>query len=151
MWLVLDCNVLVDASGQGIPEYAGASYNLLQALARRQDFVLAIDSKGKIKREYDNRINVTMYAHHWLSLLLPDRIKHVKPVQLPKGAGVALREAHLHRRDFPLVEAAWGSGKVIVTRDFSSFSDSVNTILRRRLGVRVLSGVQVLKEITGVD
>ena len=115
MWLVVDCNVLVDASGQGVREYAADSYALLEILINRSDFTLAIDSRNRIKQQYDNRIAFPMHAHSWLQLLLPQRIRAVRRVVIPKGASVALREAHFDQADLPLVEAAYASDKLIVT------------------------------------
>ena len=140
MWLPIDTNVLVDASGQGMADYADASYQLLRRSLLLPDFRLAIDPKGKLRHEYENRINAVMYAHHWLTELNKNqRIQLVPKVPIPKGAKVELLEVHLHQEDFHLVEAALGSDGLIITRDFNSFQKPVIRILRRSLGITVLS------------
>jgi len=132
MWIVVDCNVLVDASGQGVKQYAQGSYTLLEELMARSEFVLAVDSKNKIRQQYDNRISFPMHAHSWLLRLLPHRIKAVPRTQIPKAVLVALREVHFDQNDIPLLEAALGSERLIVTRDFNSFTNEVLRIIRRR-------------------
>ena len=148
MWLVIDCTVLVDASGQGVSEYAESSLALLKLLLATPEFVLALDAKRKIQREYENRVRAPMYAHQWLDLLQrKERVKPVERLRIPKGASVSLREARLHKKDFPLVEAALGSSKVIVTRD-PSFSEPVKSILHRELDITVLDARQAVDQLS---
>lgn len=151
MWIVIDCNVLVDGSGQGVPEYRVSSYELMENLINRGEFTLAVDSKGKIRQQYENRIAFPMHAHNWLLRLLPHRIRAVRQSPIPRAISVKLREVHFDQNDIPLVEAAYGSEKVIVTRDFNSFTEPVQTILRRKLGVRVLSSRQMLDDLVLID
>jgi hypothetical protein len=148
MWLVIDTNVLVDASGQGVPAHAKESLDLLGRLQAIPEFALAIDFKKKLLREYENRVNGNMYAHHWLIRLNREqRIQTVPRVRIPKGAKVELLEAHLHQEDWPLVEAALGSHNIIITRDFRSFQDDICSILRRKLGISVLSAAEMLARL----
>src|SRR3989338_5714871 len=147
MWFPIDCNVLVHASGEGMREYAEASYELLRNLEGRRDFVLAIDYKRKILREYEGRIRAPMFAHHWLTRLHPERIRAVRKLRIPKGALVELLEARLHKKDHMYVEAAYGADKVLVTADFTSFSATVITILHRSLGIAVLSPQEALRTV----
>jgi len=151
MWIVIDCNVLVDGSGQGVPEHRASSYELLESLINRNEFVLAVDPKGKIRQQYDNRIAFPMHAHNWLLRLLPHRIRVVPQTRIPKAVLVQLREVHFDQKDIPLVEAACGSERTIVTRDFNSFTKRVQTILRQELGVRVLSSKQMLDDLAVLD
>ncbi|MGE5112333.1 MAG: hypothetical protein ACM3JB_15825 [Acidobacteriaceae bacterium] len=140
MDLVIDCNVLVDASGQGMEEYAQASLELLKYLLLIPEFRLVIDGKGKIAREYDNRINATMYARNWLEKLQrSQRVVQLNSLSVPKGARVKLLEERLHKRDFPLIETALAADHTIITRDFNSFQKEIITILRRQLNVYVLA------------
>ncbi len=151
MWIVVDCNVLVDASGQGMEEHAESSYALLEDLIQRKDFVLAIDSKAKIKRQYDARIAFPMHAHNWLGRLLPNRMTATAGQRVPRGVLVSLREVHFDQNDVALVEAAYNSDRIIVTRDFNSFTGPVQDILRRRLNLRVYSAVQMCRELALLD
>lgn len=148
MWLVIDTNVLVDASGQGVLDHADCALKLLRQLLAEPQFCLAIDPKEKLKREYENRINAIMYAHYWLTELNKGgRVKSSQKTPVPKGAKVKLLEARLHQEDFHLIEAALGSERIIVTRDFKSFQDNIIAILRRDLGISVLSPQEMLSRL----
>lgn len=146
-WFVIDTCVLVDASGQGVSQHAEASHRLLTRLRNDDGFVLAVDSKGKILHQYSERICAPMFAHHWLEALQPSRIRAVSLNCIPKGPRVELLENRLHREDFPLVEAALGSGNIIVTRDFASFSRDIQDILRRRLGIYIYSATGMIAKL----
>lgn len=151
MWLVVDTNVLVDASGgQGVKEYAAASHNLLRALADIPSFILALDCKQKILCEYQARIRAPMFAYQWLERLrLGMRIKRVNGSGIPRGPAVQLQEAHFDIKDYKLVDAALYASKIIVTRDFKSFTNSVQTILRRKLDIRVMSAPDTFDWLAG--
>jgi len=152
MWLVVDTNVLVDASGQGMREYAQASYELLRTLSEKPGFVLALDRKQKIWDEYQNRVRAPMFAYQWLEALrIQRRIEAVTGSGIPKGSVVELREAHFDRKDYPLVEAALYSEGTIVTRDFKSFTERVKTVLQRNLAIIVLSAAEVLQMLLEIE
>ena len=149
MDLVIDTTVLVDASGQGQQEYARSSYELLRFLADRSDWRLCFDRKGKIENEYRNRISGQMYAQKWLKVCQPRRFVP-DPVRLPKGTRVQLEEAHFDWKDLPFVETAWSTAtRVIVTREFKSYTPDVIRILRRELRVRVVTAEQLLDSLRG--
>ena len=150
-WFVIDTCVLVDASGQGVSQHAEASHRLLTHLRNDDRFILAVDSKGKILRQYSERICAPMFAHHWLEALQPSRIRAVSLNCIPKGPRVALLENRLHRGDFPLVEGALGSDKIIVTRDFPSFSEGIQDILRRRLGIYIYPAADMIEILFASD
>ena len=148
MWLVLDTNVLVDASGQGVKDYAEVSHELLKSLMATPLFVLAIDKRQKILREYEARVNAQMFAYHWLERLRRElRIRAVTSVEIPRAAAVALREAHFDNKDYPLVQAALYSSKIIITREFRSFSARVVSILRRELKITVMDASRASMEL----
>lgn len=145
LWLVVDTNVLVDASGQGIKEFAKTSHELLRALAMEPKFALALDLRGKIHREYRARIRAPMFAFHWLEKLGKEvRLRPVDSTEIPKGTRVSLAEAHFDTKDLPLVQAAYHSHKLIVTRDYRCFSARVKKILRRKIEVGVVSAGEML-------
>ena len=144
MDLVIDTCVLVDASGEGMQEFAHESYDLLSLLRDRDGWRLCFDKKGKIKQEYDNRISGQMFAQKWLEAT---QGRWCKPDfnRVPKGTRVKLGEVHFDWEDLPFVETAHSTTtKIIVTREFRSYSTQVLTVLRQELEVKVLRARDLL-------
>ena len=150
MDLVIDTVVLVDASGEGVPDFAGESYRLLQHLQGWEPWRLCFDEKGKIKRQYDNRISGQMFAQKWL---MASQSRWFTPpcARIPRGTRVELCEAHFDWGDHPFVETAYSTAtKTIVTREFKSYTPVVITILRRNLGVEVLRAGDLLQRLSSL-
>lgn len=149
MDLVVDTVVLVDASGDGVQEFASESYDLLQYLQGCEGWRLCFDKKGKIKREYDNRTG-QLFAQKWL-MATQTRWFTPECTRLPKATRVRLSEIHFHWDDYPFVETAYSTTtKMIVTREFRSYSPRVITVLRRDLEVEVLRAGELLGRLRGL-
>jgi hypothetical protein len=147
MDLVIDTCVLVDASGQGVSEFAGESYQLLINLETHGEWRLCFDKKGKIKKEYDDRVSGQMFAQKWL-MAVQNRWFTPECMRIPKGTSVKLREIHFDMDDLPFVETAHSSAsKIIVTREFKSYSKQVLKVLRRTLKLEVLSAGDMLPRL----
>lgn len=143
MDLTIDTNVLVNASGEGAPQYYQSSIALLRQLADRTDWRLCVDKKGKIVREYDQRRHD--FCVKWRKRCA-ERLCHVDTQKLPKGTRVDLQEAHFDWKDYPFVETAFCTGsRILVTCNLTSFTPNVRRILKRRLDVAVYTPEEFLE------
>lgn len=138
MDLTVDVGVVMSGSGLGAPEHRQSSLDLMKAVESETAFLLALDSKGRIRHQYNLMVK-RGFGYYWLQrLAAKGSITVVKWKRLNRGAVVALVERHFDPEDMKYVETAAGTScKILVSHD-PDYSPSVRKVLRKSLGVKVL-------------
>jgi hypothetical protein len=103
--------------------------------------MLALDKRGKIRHQYENKLKEGTLGHHWLrNLAEKNKIRMVPWTHLDRGVVTALKEAHFDsavREDFKYVVTAASTECKILSSHDSDYSIKVCRILKRRLAVLV--------------
>lgn len=144
--LTVDVCVLRSASGLGVKQAAAPSYALLTDMEKSKDAFLALDTKRRIRYQYEKQLGPQTFARIWLTKMY-ERAK-IKPVERCslkhdyRDAFTQLQGEHFDcstKEDAKYVEtAAMTTCKTLVTVDFgNSYRPRICTILKRKLGVHV--------------
>jgi len=134
----------MSGSTLGALEHSEASLNLLKAIEARSGWALAMDTKGRIRHQYEEKIKHG-FGKDWLRrLATTNRILFIKCQNVDKGTRTALKEAHFDTEDFKYVDtAASTSSKKLVSHD-PDYSPKVRKALKR-ISVSVLSAAEGLQ------
>jgi hypothetical protein len=128
--LTIDVGVLMSASGLGDDRNHDHSLALAKKVEASPNFVLALDARKRIEQQYRDKMRQGTFGQAWLMrLFLKEKINYIPWGALPKGARVALEQAHFDREDYKYVEtAARAKCGVIVSHD-PDYSPRVQGIL----------------------
>jgi hypothetical protein len=137
--LTIDVGVLMAASGVGAYEHHDSSLKLANRILTEDSWCLAVDSKGRIQYQYEEKLGSQTFARKWLSQLASaDKIIPVPSKAMSRGIRTALKEKHFDPEDYKYAEnAANSSCKELVSHD-PDYSPPVRKILKK-VGVKVMS------------
>jgi hypothetical protein len=129
--LTVDVGVVMAGSSLGDPAHFQSSLDLLKAIESREGWSLALDSKGRIRYQYEEKVKQG-FGQAWLRRLASTgRISMIKWQKLNKGIVTGLKEEHFDTEDFKYVEtAAATSCRKLVSHD-PDYSTAIRAILRR--------------------
>lgn len=139
--LVIDVQILMIASGISDPPDDGSGVDLLKAIKNCPVGRLVWDSGGKIKNQYEQKLNETTYAREWLGdLLLAGKVVAVDRARLTKKQSIEIRETGLVGEDlnFYVRTAASSTEKRLVSHD-SDYDGATRRALKKQLQIRVHS------------
>ena len=145
--LTVDVCVLRSGSQTGDPLHYQSSYELMQLMARDNSYLLCLDSRKKISSQYRRQLKQGTFGREWLILMASkNKLTIVQWNNPNRGTKTALKEAHFDSgacEDYKYVVTAAGSdSRVLVTHD-GDYSAKVRKILKKRLGVSVLSAAEI--------
>lgn len=123
--------------------HTSSSLELMRAIESRPAWLLALDDRGRIRYQYEEKVKHG-FGRDWLRRLATrGRITLVAWQRLSRGVVTALKEAHFDREDFKYVETATGtSSNVLVSHD-PDYSAAVLDVLRR-IPVQVMPASKAL-------
>ena len=121
----------------------------MKRMLKRDEYTLAIDSRGKIENQYSKRLKHGTFGHSWVKEMSSQgRVKIVPWQHIDQGTRTKLIEAHFDSsagEDFKyVVTASATESKVLVSHD-PDYSPKVRSILRKRLKIKVCLARQLAK------
>ena len=136
--LTVDVCILIRGFHSDSANYCEHSRCVLDNLLSRESHSLALDSKKRIRYEYEHHLQRNTLAISWLTLMASRGKIMVYSTKMPRTLRVKLDEAHFHVPDRKYVETALASKtKKIVTGD-GDYSKKVKKILKRNASISVL-------------
>lgn len=129
--LTIDVGILMSGSGLGDPNHTADSLQLMKTLEKEKDWFLALDQRGQILHQYQEKVK-RGFAQDWLRRLYTSgKLQHIPWKALNRGVKTALLEAHFDPEDYKyVVTAANTCCKVLVAHD-PDYSAEVRRILAR--------------------
>ncbi len=129
--LTVDVGILMSGSGLGDLAHQVWSLALMKGIESKPDWLLALDKRGRIRYQYEERVKQG-FGRDWLRRLATrGRIVLIPWQRLNRGVVTALKEAHFDKEDFKYVEtAAVTVCKVLVSHD-PDYTDGVRSVLKR--------------------
>lgn len=134
----------MSGSNLGAQEHYETSLSLLKAIESRVGWALALDSKGRIRHQYEQKVKQG-FGEAWLRRLAStNRIVFIKCRKLDKGTVTGLKEAHFDKEDFKYADTAASTQcKKLVSHD-PDYSPAVRKVLKR-VDVSILSALDALQ------
>jgi hypothetical protein len=136
--LTIDVGVVMSGSGLGDPKHSADSLELLKAVESEKGWHLALDERGRILHQYQEKVKQG-FGRDWIRRLASSgKIIHVPWQRMNRGIRTALIEVHFDPEDYKYAETASHTGcKVLVAHD-DDYSIKVRRVLRR-VSVDVIS------------
>ena len=141
--LTVDVGVVMSASGLGAAGHREASLGLLKAIESRAQWLLALDSRGRIRYQYEEKVKQG-FGEAWLRRLAStNRIAFVTCRKLDRGTVTRLKEDHFDPEDFKYVHTAASTQcKKLISHD-PDYSHQVRKTLKR-VDVEVLTAEEAI-------
>jgi len=137
--LTLDVCVLMSGSGTGNPQYRDACLDLMKRMLNLDNYKLALDERGKIRKQYLEKNRQGTFGHHFvIKMALTDRTVPIPWCNLCDSIRVKLEERGFTRgnEDYKYVICASGTCcNKLVSHDPHFFNSSH---ILRRIPVTVL-------------
>lgn len=136
------------------PNFA-ASLQLTKMMLEHPNTGLVLDSDGQIQNHYESKMRAQAYGIYWVQQMATrGKIERCARCDTHKGARVKLQEAGfpLNNEDFKkYVRTAAGSTyRTLITHD-SDYNARIIKILRKELGVTILSATDGCGQIEQID
>lgn len=131
--LTLDVCVLMSGSGIGNPQYRDACFDLMNRMLNSDNYELALDERGKIRKQYLAKNGQGTFGHHFvIKMALADKTVPIPWRNLRDSIRVKLEERGFTRdnEDYNYVICASGTCcNKLVSHDLHFFNSS--RILRK--------------------
>lgn len=136
----MDVGVLMSGTQVGDPTYYASSSQLMDGMLKRKRGGLALDDRGIIRHQYEEKIKKSPFGLWWLRQMHSSgRVNLVHWPRMDQGTKSQLKEEHHDWEDHKYVRTACASNsKKLVTHD-KDYSKKVCKILRKRERVTVHS------------
>lgn len=136
--LTVDVGVVMSGSALGDLQNSPSSLELMKAIESRPNWMLALDRRGRIRHQYEQKVK-RGFGQDWLRRLATrNRIVFVPWQRLNRGIVTKLKEEHFDKEDFKYVETAAATDcKTLVSHD-DDYSPAVRKTIRR-IPVHVVS------------
>jgi hypothetical protein len=139
--LTVDIGVLMSGSKLGDLVNSSTSFALMKNMLKAKTQSVALDSRGKIKHQYNIKLKNGTFGRSWLQLMASQGKVFIVPWKiLDRGTKTQLKEAHFDNQvgeDLKYIITASGTPcKHLISHD-PDYSPRVRKILKKRLKVKV--------------